>query len=134
MSKQELRCRVKGKSGDEILEVNCQVHSETFLRQSDSMICMTVKDLKVTYPIMSEERTRYGSMKLPCFTIRVKYTRSKDGVSCLSKFCTFDIVMEFSHENGLYVLGLRGQDAVLPNKPKINGRSKSLDLVQNRPS
>lgn len=45
------------------LEVNCQARSETLLGQTDSMIRMTIKDIEVTYPIMSEERPRHGPVK-----------------------------------------------------------------------
>jgi len=45
------------------LEIDCQAYIETFIHQGNSLVGVAFKDVEVTYPIMSEERSCHAPMK-----------------------------------------------------------------------
>jgi len=63
LPEQELRRRVKSESGQNVLDVNNGTFFEAILQLGGRLICMTVKDFKVTNPILVEERAGDGSME-----------------------------------------------------------------------
>lgn len=51
------------------LEVDGISRAETSLHLRDSIFCMTIKDIEVTYSVMAEEGPCHRTMEFPHFTL-----------------------------------------------------------------
>jgi hypothetical protein len=62
-SEKKLGSRIKGKSGDRVLEVNWITFVKTVLYLRDSITSMSLENIKMADPFFAEEWTSYSTVK-----------------------------------------------------------------------